>query len=312
MLDTDGALNSLRTLRDHVRWAASRFSEAGLVFAHGTDNALDEAAALVLHTVHLPPEIPEPYWDTRLTRAEAEGVVARVSRRVVERLPLPYITGEAWFAGLSFYVDQRVLIPRSPIAELVEAGFAPWLDAASVNRVLDIGTGSGCIAIACAHAFPNAQVTAADVSPDALVVARGNLHRHGVADRVDVVEADVYTGLPAKACFDLIVSNPPYVDAADMHALPPEHRHEPRQGLEAGEDGLNVVRRILEGAVHRLTEHGVLVVEVGNSEDAVMGAWPEVPFLWLEFERGGHGVFLLTAEQVREHAAAFAADKRDS
>lgn len=305
MLDTDSALQDLHTLRDHVRWAASRFSEAGLVFGHGTDNALDEAAALVLHTLHLPPVIPEPFWDARITRAEAESVLARVARRVVERLPLPYITGEAWFAGLAFQVDRNVLVPRSPIAELIEAGFAPWVESDSIERVLDIGTGSGCIAIACAYAFPDAEVIAADVSSDALAVTRANIHRHGLAEQVTAVESDVYQGLPPGQQYDLIVTNPPYVDARDMAELPPEYGHEPRLGLEAGEDGLDVVRRILAGAVERLTPRGVLVVEVGNSEVAVAEKWPDVPFLWIEFERGGHGVFLMTAEQVRAHAQAF-------
>ncbi len=307
MIDAQDAQTHLKTLRDYVRWSASRFQEAGLVYGHGTDNALDEAAALVLHTLHLPPVIPEPYWDARITGREAEAVLARVRRRIEERLPLPYVTHEAWFCGLPFYVDQRVLVPRSPIAELIEAGFAPWLEADKVERVLDIGTGSGCIAIACAHAFPLARVDAADVSEDALEVARLNIIRHQVDDQVEPLLSDVLGGVPAGRRYDLIVSNPPYVDAGDMVRLPPEYRHEPRLGLEAGADGLNVVRRLLAQAEDYLTEQGVLVVEVGNSQGAVEETWPDVPFLWLEFERGGHGVFLLTTEQVREYASLFRA-----
>ncbi len=303
MMDIDGARDQLRTLRDYVRWAASRFNEAGLVFGHGTDNAFDEAAALVLHTLHLPPSIADPYWDARVTRGEADAILARAERRVRERLPLPYITGEAWFAGLSFHVDRRVLVPRSPIAELIESGFTPWLHPDAVTRVLDIGTGSGCIAVGCAHAFPDAGIDAGDVSADALAIAELNVRRHGVQDQVNILVSDVYEGLETNARYDLIVANPPYVDAVDMAMLAPEYRHEPRLGLEAGEDGLDVVRRILAGAAARLNPGGVLVVEVGNSEAAVSRAWPDLPFLWLDFERGGHGVFLLTAEQLQEHAA---------
>lgn len=305
MLDTKEASYRLRTLRDHVRWAASRFTEAGLVFGHGTDNALDEAAALVAHALHLPAQIPDLYWDARLTRDETRVVLERVARRIQTRMPLPYITGEAWFAGLPFRVDQRVLVPRSPIAELLESGFRPWLNPDGVERVLEIGTGSGCIAVTCAFAFPGATVDATDVSEEVLAVAQSNVERHGVGERLRLLKADVYDGLEQGAGYDLIVSNPPYVDAADMASLPPEYRHEPRSALAAGDDGLDVVRRILAGATEHLTPHGVLVVEVGNSEAAVAETWPAVPFLWLEFERGGHGVFLLTAEQLRAHAEDF-------
>ncbi|MCK8514861.1 50S ribosomal protein L3 N(5)-glutamine methyltransferase [Methylonatrum kenyense] len=298
MLEVQSAEITLRTVRDHVRWAASRFTEAGLVFGHGTENALDEAAALVSHSLHLPAQIPDLYWDARITDGEQRLILERVSRRIETRLPLPYITGEAWFAGLPFHVDRRVLIPRSPIAELIETGFSPWLDAVAVDRVLEIGTGSGCIAAACALAFPEAAVLATDVSTDALALAEHNLARHGLTGQVQLLQSDVFDAVPADARFDLIVSNPPYVDAEDMAALPPEYRHEPRRALAAGDDGLVVVHRILAGAAAHLSENGILVCEVGNSEWALAEAYPQVPFLWLDFERGGHGVFLLTAEQL--------------
>lgn len=290
----------LDTVCDYVRWAASRFQEAGLVFGHGTASALDEAAALVLHTLHLPVDLPALYFGARLTRGEREAVVERVRRRIHERLPLPYLTHEAWFAGLPFYVDQRVLVPRSPIAELIEAQFAPWLDAERVTEVIDLGTGSGCIAIGCAYAFPQARVIAADISPAALEVAQINIQRHHVEDRVETLVSDLFAAVPRDRRFDLIVSNPPYVDRRDMEQLAPEFRHEPVLGLAAGEDGLDIVRRILAEAGNWLKEEGIVVVEVGNSAPALEAAYPHVPFLWLEFERGGDGVFLLTAEQVRE------------
>lgn len=305
MFETHRPLESLVTLRDHVRWGASRFREAGLVFGHGTDNALDEAAALVLHTLHLDPDMPEAFWDARVTRTEGEAIIARMERRIGERLPLPYLTHEAWFSGLPFYVDQRVLVPRSPVAELIEHRFAPWLDADAVERVLDLGTGSGCIAIACALAFEHAVVDASDVSEDALEVARINIQRHQLQDWVRPVRADVFDGLDDGSRYDLIIANPPYVDAGDMAALPQEYRHEPRLGLAAGEDGLDVVHRVLAEASRWLSSDGLLVVEVGNSARAVEMAWPDVPFEWLGFQRGGHGVFALTAPELAAHAGAF-------
>lgn len=305
MHELDQIPPELQTMRDFVRWAASRFQEAGLVFGHGTDNALDEAAALVLHTLHLPMELAAPWWESRLTAAEADAVFARVRRRILERLPLPYLTREAWFAGLPFYVDERVLVPRSPIAEAVQRQFEPWLDPAQVGRVLDIGTGSGCIAVACAYAFPAAAVDAADLSADALDVARINVERHQLQERVTLIRSDLFDALPPDRRYDLIVSNPPYVDALDMSRLAPEFRHEPRLGLEAGRDGLDLVRRILREAAARLNEGGVLVVEVGNSAPALEAAFPDVPFVWLEFEHGDSEVFLLTAEQLHEYRARF-------
>lgn len=310
MLDVEEPLNHLQTLRDYVRWSASRFRESGLVFGHGTDNAIDEAAALVLHSLHLPPDFPEEYWQARVTPTEGRAVLERVKRRIDERLPLPYLTREAWFAGLPFYVDARVLVPRSPIAEMIEAGFSSWSQTEGMERVLDLGTGSGCIAIACALAFEETVVDASDVSEDALEVASINVQRHQLGDRVRLIQADVFDGLPSGRRYDLIVANPPYVDAEDMARLPPEYRHEPRLGLAAGEDGLEVVHRVLADAADWLTADGLLVVEVGNSGPAVEAAWPGVPFLWIEFERGGHGVFALTSAELAEHAALFKAPRR--
>lgn len=299
MRDLDRVPPELVTLRDWVRWGASRFQEAGLSFGHGTDNAIDEAAALVLHTLHLPMDLSAVYWDARLTADEAEAVIARMRRRIRERMPLPYLTHEAWFSGLSFYVDQRVLIPRSPLAELIEPGFQPWLDPDAVDAVLDVGTGSGCIAIACAYAFPQARVDAVDVSPDALEVARVNVRRHDLADRVALLESDLYAGLPADSRYDLIVSNPPYVDRRRMADLPPEYRHEPASALAAGEDGLDHARRLLDGAAARLNPGGLLVMEVGASDTALQAAYPGLPLTWVELERGGEGVFLISAEELR-------------
>jgi ribosomal protein L3 glutamine methyltransferase len=305
MHELDHVPPELQTMRDFVRWAASRFQEAGLVFGHGTDNALDEAAALVLHTLHLPMDLGAPWWESRLTASEAVAICARVRRRVVERLPLPYLTREAWFAGLSFYVDERVLVPRSPIGETIQRQFQPWLDPDRVSRVLDVGTGSACIAIACAYAFPDAEVDAVDVSTDVLEVARINVERHHLQGRLHLIRSNLFQALPSDRRYDLIVSNPPYVDALDMSQLAPEFRHEPRLALEAGQDGLDLVREILREAPSRLSERGVLVVEVGNSAPALEAAFPDVPFVWLEFEHGEAEVFLLSAEQLNEYRDRF-------
>lgn len=297
-MDLDALIDDLRTPRDLVRWGASRFNEAGLHFGHGTDNAVDEANVLVLHALHLPPGIPDELMRANLTRAERREVLELLRRRVLERAPAPYLTREAWFAGLSFYVDERVLVPRSLLGEWVERGFSPWLDGVEVRRVLDLGTGSGCIAIACALAFPEAEVDAVDVSEDALDVARVNVERHGVEERVSLVRSDLFQALPAHR-YQLVVSNPPYVDAAELSRMPAEYHREPRLGLAAGADGLDVVRRILQQAGDYLADDGVLVVEVGASRRALEQAYPHAPFLWLAMERGEDGVFLLTAEQVR-------------
>ncbi|MDJ0739680.1 MAG: 50S ribosomal protein L3 N(5)-glutamine methyltransferase [Gammaproteobacteria bacterium] len=294
----------LVTLRDWVRWGASRFNAAELFFGHGTDNALDEALALVLHALHLEHDLPADFLAGSVTEHEAERIFALLRERVERRIPAAYLIGEARFAGLPFYVDDSVLIPRSPIAELIAERFAPWLDADHVSSILDLCTGSGCIGIACALAFPDALVDLSDISPAALELANRNIERHGLDDRVRALRADVYDGLDGER-YDLIVSNPPYVSSAEMATLPAEYRHEPALALEAGADGMDIVARILRGGADLLQPGGIMVVEVGASADLLMARYPDVPFLWLDFERGGDGVFLLTAEQLDEFRDLF-------
>lgn len=294
----------LRTVRDHIRWAVSRFHGENVFFGHGSDNAWDEARQLVLGALYLPWEISDSYLDCRLEDEELEHVQHLIRRRIEERVPTPYLLGEAWFCGMSFIVDPRVLIPRSPIGELIDNRFEPWLPDEPA-RILDLCTGSGCIGIACAEVFPNAEVVLADLSFEALEVANRNIERHGMDQRVYTVQGDGFDTLP-KQRFDLIVSNPPYVDAEDFADMPREYHHEPELALACGDDGLNLVRRLLAQAADHLTEKGVLIIEVGNSQVHVQALYPEVDFTWLEFERGGHGVFLLGAAQCREHQALFA------
>ena len=289
------AVEELRTVTDLVRWGAARLGDARVVFGHGTDNAVDEALALVLHAAGLRLGAPESLFTSRLTTSERRAAVDLIVRRIRERVPAPYLTGRAWFAGLEFACDARALVPRSPIAEWIERGFEPWLNPDAVERVLEIGTGGGAIAIACALAFPNATVDAVDVSDAALELARENCVAHGVCDRVRLFESDVYAEVSGH--FDLIVSNPPYVDAETMATLDPEYLHEPRMGLEAGADGLDCVRRILAGAASHLRAGGVLVCEVGASRGALEHAFPTVAFTWLDLSRGGEGVSLLEAAQ---------------
>ena len=283
--------DELFTIRDFIRWGVSEFNAAKLYFGHGTDNAWDEAEHLVLHAIHLTPPLADEWLSARLTATEREQIFNYLQRRINERIPAAYITGRTWFAGLPFIVDERVLVPRSPIAELIQKQFQPWL-ANEPMHILDLCTGSGCIGIACAYAFPDAQVQLSDISYDALAVAEENIQQHHLEDRVFAIQSDLFANLAGQQ-FDLIVSNPPYVDAEDLADMPDEYRAEPEIGLGSGEDGLDFTRRLLQEACDYLTEDGVLIVEVGNSWVALEEAYPELPFTWIEFERGGHGVFML-------------------
>lgn len=299
----DEAVSELYTLQDMIRWTVSRFNAAHLFYGHGTDNAWDEAVQLILPTLYLPIDVPPHVLNSRLTSSERLRVVDRVIRRINEHTPVAYLTNKAWFCGLEFFVDERVLVPRSPIGELIQNQFQPWL-VETPERVMDLCTGSGCIAIACAYAFPDAEVDAVDISVDALQVAEQNIQEHGLEQQVIPVRSDLLRDVP-EVQYDLIVSNPPYVDAEDMDSLPDEFRHEPELGLAAGTDGLKLVRRILANAPKYLTEKGILICEVGNSMVHLMDQYPHIPFTWIEFENGGHGVFMLTREQLVECADEF-------
>lgn len=293
----------LQTIRDFLRYATSRFNEAGLYFGHGTDNAWDESATLIMHALHLPHDISHAVLDAHLVADERTRLLDLISKRVEKRIPLAYLVNEVWFAGLSFYVDERVLIPRSPIAELIQKQFTPWVRPERVHRILDLCTGSGCIAIAMANAFPEAMVDASDISEEALAVAKINVLRHNLEDTVILHQSDLFKSLPAQK-YDLIVSNPPYVSQQEMIDLPDEYLHEPALGLAAGQEGLDLAKQILAHASDFLSPHGMLIMEVGNSEYALADCYPSLPFTWLEFEHGGGGVCLLTAEQLGEHQAS--------
>lgn len=295
----------LATIGDWVRWGASRFSETGLCFGHGTDNALDEALALTLHALHLDHQVPQDILGCNITAVEKQRVFELFQQRVEQRIPAAYLVHEANFAGLSFYINENVLVPRSPIAELVEQGFSPWLQEQRNPYILDLCTGSGCIGIATAHYLPQSDVDISDISPSALEVARVNVERHHMHDRVQVIRSDVFEEITADNQYDLIVSNPPYVSIEEMQDLPDEYEHEPSLGLEAGDDGMDIVARILCRAEDYLKPDGVLVLEVGASMNYLLNRYPAVPFLWIEFERGGDGVFVLTSEQLKQYRNIF-------
>lgn len=303
--------DDLHTIIDLIRYGASRFSAAGLTFGHSYDNALDEATQLVLHALHLPHDLGPAYGQARLTLEEKEEILGLFLRRIEERIPAAYLTGEAWFAGLSFRSDPRALVPRSPIAELIEAGFQPWLGERTVRRALDLCTGSGCIAIAMAHYNPEWQVDGADLSDDALALAAENkLRLH--ADNVQLIRSDLFEGLSGRH-YDLIVSNPPYVTDAETDALPREYSHEPELGLRAGADGLDLVLRLLRDAPLHLHEDGLLVCEVGEAEQALVELLPEVDFAWIEFQHGQMGVFAVECAELIRHNTRIAglADARE-
>ena len=295
-----GSLPHDASVEQLIRFGAEQFESAGLVFGHGTGSAVDEAAALAFHVLGLSHARSLEAYQLRPDARARDSVLEIFDERIRRRIPAAYLMGRMWFAGLEFEVDPRVIVPRSPFAELIGASFRPWVEPQLIRRVLDLGTGSGCIAIACAHALPGSRVDAVDVSPAALEVARRNVERHDVADRVQLLEGDLYEPIAGRR-YDMIVSNPPYVSDAEMAELPHEYGHEPELALRAGVDGLDVARRILAGAAWHLEREGALFVEVGDSEARLRDAFPELPFVWLEFQHGGGGVFLLTRAQLESH-----------
>lgn len=293
----------LKTVGDFILWGEEQFDLNNLYFGHGTDNAWDESLTLVLFALALPWDTDSSILEQPVTDQQKTIITQLFNRRINEQLPAVYLTGEAWFAGFKFEVDQRVLVPRSPIAELIERQFEPWLPHQPAT-ILDLCTGSGCIGIACAYYFPDANVTLSDISTGALAVAERNIHHHQLAHRVSARHSDLFAGLGSDK-YDLIVTNPPYVDAEDIASMPPEYHHEPEIGLASGDDGLDFTRRLLLEAGGHLTDRGTLIVEVGNSGMALEEAFPHVPFMWLEFERGGQGVFVMTAEELQVHRDEF-------
>jgi ribosomal protein L3 glutamine methyltransferase len=288
-----GAAQNLRTVRDHLRFAVSRFNQAKLFFGHGSNDAYDEAAYLILHTLHLPLDRLDPFLDARLTDSERAEVLNIIQRRVELRIPAAYLTHQAFLGEFSFYVDERVIVPRSFIAELLLEQLSPWIaEPEKVGKVLDLCTGSGCLAILAAHAFPSASVDAVDLSLAALAVAERNVADYELQDRVSLIESDLFAKLGNKK-YDLIISNPPYVDAESVKALPQEYLHEPKMALGSGHDGLDAMRIILKNAAQHLAENGVLIVEIGHNRDALEAAYPDLPFTWLDVSAGDQFVFML-------------------
>ncbi|MCX7090316.1 MAG: 50S ribosomal protein L3 N(5)-glutamine methyltransferase [Legionellales bacterium] len=285
---------------DFIRFGISQAQAANLHYGHGTDNAVDDMYALVFDSLHLPWDVAQRFLQAQLTPGEKKLLAERLAQRIIQRVPVPYITGIAHFCEMSFYVDERVLIPRSPLAELIRQQFEPWIAADQVTRILDLCTGSGCLAMACCEWFPHAQVDGADISEQALAVAEINRERHQLQDQLTLLESDCFDQIPS-ASYDVIISNPPYVAEAVMQTLPAEYLHEPKLALFAEQSGLAIVQRILQQAGQYLSDHGILIVEVGESAEDLINLYPDVPFVWLEFEQGGDGVFLLTARNVRNH-----------
>ncbi len=289
----------MTTIRQLIDWAEQQFTRSDLFFGHGTDNALDEAAYLVLGALEIPFDAGPEQLDREVTRSEQESIKELVNARIDSTIPVAYLLNKSWFAGLEFYVDERVLIPRSPIAELIAEKFSPWIKPAEVKRILDLGTGSGCIAVACAEAFPDATIDATDIEANALEVARINREKHGFSHRVNLVESDLFSALEDRK-YDIIVSNPPYVPEEEMRALPAEYRPEPALALEAGAAGLDVVERILLEARRHMAPHGILVVEIGNGRAALEAKYPRMPFTWPDLEYGGEGVFVIPGTELDE------------
>lgn len=293
-------LQTLITIRDYIRWGASEFNRQKLSFGHGFSNAFDEARYLSLHALSLPPDLADEYLDCKLLPDEREQVLALLKKRALLRQPAAYITRESWFCGLRFYVDERVLVPRSPIAELIGSQFEPWIDSRQVGRILDLCTGCGCIAIACQYAFEDAEVCASDISEEALEVAKINRTAHHLDDHLTLYQSNLFNDIPAQQ-FDIIVTNPPYVDAEDMADLGDEFGFEPELGLAAGFDGLDLVNQILLQSIDYLSENGILVIEVGNTQAAMMQRYDGLPMTWIDFEYGGSGVCCIQALDLRQH-----------